>query len=160
MPFIAIYNVYSAVLRGIGDSKVLFYAVFVSSVLNIILDLIFVAGFKWGANVAAISSAYRIDSIIMLPIVNVGTAISIFYILFGLSLSFRGYIEGCGHVIISGVAGIITLFVRIIFSYSFVSIFGNMVIAFAEGFSWILFVLIYIIGIIFFAKSYNIKTVR
>lgn len=157
IPFIALYNVYASVLRGIGDSKVPFYAVLISSVLNIILDILFVVVFRTGVagaaiasvisqiamaifiviyaekkyemlrkngysfsklinreiifegtklalpitvksvitsfgnlflqgfmnsfgsvTVAAITSAYRVDSIIMLPIVNAGTAVSIY----------------------------------------------------------------------------------
>lgn len=45
----AVYNVYSAALRGIGDSKAPFYAVLLSSVVNIILDIVFVAYFHWGS---------------------------------------------------------------------------------------------------------------
>lgn len=39
LPFLTIYNVYGAVLRGVGDSKAPFYAVLLSSVANIILDI-------------------------------------------------------------------------------------------------------------------------
>jgi len=42
------YNVVAAILRAIGDSKATLYFLLVSSVLNIILDLIFVAGLHWG----------------------------------------------------------------------------------------------------------------
>lgn len=153
VPFLAVYNVYSAVLRGIGDSRAPFLSVLVSSVLNIILDALMVYVFGWGVagaavatlisqalmtvfivlyairryeilrfrpgralmdsrlvregcrlalpimiqsalssagmlvlqnftnsfgtqTVAAITSAYRVDSIILLPIINLGTAIS------------------------------------------------------------------------------------
>lgn len=53
IPFITIYNVYAAVLRGIGDSKAPLYAVLVSSVSNVILDLVFVGVFHWRAEGAA-----------------------------------------------------------------------------------------------------------
>jgi len=43
IPFLAVYNVYSAALRGIGDSRAPFWAVLISSVVNIILDILFVA---------------------------------------------------------------------------------------------------------------------
>lgn len=56
IPFIAIYNVYAAVLRGIGDSKAPFYAVLVSSVSNVILDIIFVGVFFWKAEGAAVAT--------------------------------------------------------------------------------------------------------
>ena len=42
VPFLAIFNVYSAVLRGIGNSRAPFYAVLLSSALNVALDLLFV----------------------------------------------------------------------------------------------------------------------
>lgn len=153
IPFIAVYNVYAAVLRGCGDSRAPFYSVMVSSAANIVLDLIFVGVFRWSVagaaaatamaqiamtifiigyttgryealrfgpgsglldkkilvdgcafslpltlnsiisslgsvalqsfmngfgstTVAAISTAYRVDSIIMLPVMNLGTGIS------------------------------------------------------------------------------------
>jgi len=152
LPFIAVYNVYSAVLRGMGDSKAPLFSVLVSSLLNIVLDILLVYGLRLGVRgaaiatvtsqalmsifivvyarrydalrmtpslrlydaslvyrgcrlalpitlqsgvnsighlalqnfmngfgtqtVAAITSAYRIDCIILLPIINLGTAIS------------------------------------------------------------------------------------
>jgi putative MATE family efflux protein len=38
----------SAVLRGLGDSKTPFYFLIISTVTNIILDILFVFGFGWG----------------------------------------------------------------------------------------------------------------
>ena len=46
IPFLAVYNVYSAALRGIGDSKAPFYSVLLSSIVNVILDIVFVAFFQ------------------------------------------------------------------------------------------------------------------
>lgn len=150
IPFLAVYNVYSAVLRGMGDSKAPFYAILVSSGVNVVLDILLVAVFRWGiagaagatlfsqiamtlflvayawrkhpalrgekadrrevltkgfrlglppmlqscitaignmvlqgfmnsfgtATVVAITSAYRIDTVAMLPLINLGSAIS------------------------------------------------------------------------------------
>ena len=42
------YNIFSSILRAVGDSAATLYFLLIASVLNIILDLIFVAGFKWG----------------------------------------------------------------------------------------------------------------
>lgn len=53
VPFITIYNVYAAVLRGIGDSKAPFLSVLVSSGVNVILDIIFVGGLRLGTGGAA-----------------------------------------------------------------------------------------------------------
>jgi len=56
-PFMAVYNVYSAILRGIGDSKAPFWAITISSVANILLDLLFVGLFSWGASGAALATS-------------------------------------------------------------------------------------------------------
>ncbi|MBE6375621.1 MAG: MATE family efflux transporter [Lentisphaerae bacterium] len=47
MVFIYGYNIVSAVLRGMGDSRHPFIFVAIAAVLNIILDLLFVVVFKW-----------------------------------------------------------------------------------------------------------------
>lgn len=52
-PFVAVYNVYAAVLRGCGDSRTSFLTICVCSVTNVLLDLLFVAGLGWGAAGAA-----------------------------------------------------------------------------------------------------------
>ena len=163
--------------------------------------------------VAAITTAYRIDCILILPMINLGSGISTivaqnhgagddkhakkvfatglimmiiisllltiliiptggtviglfgvgeeaikighgffvrlaaFYVIFGLSTAIRGYLEGIGDVIWSSIIGIITLFCRITFSYVLVPFSGNMVIAYAEGLSWIVMLGLYVIRI-------------
>jgi len=42
------YNAISAVLRGLGDSKTPLYLLMAASLLNIVLDLLFVVAFGWG----------------------------------------------------------------------------------------------------------------
>ncbi len=296
IPFLAVYNIYSAVLRGLGDSKAPFLSVLVSSVVNVVLDILFVVVLPFGAagaavatvisqiamtifiimytikkheilrfrlnrrliektilgkgskyglppaiqsgtssvgnlflqrfmngfgeqTVAAITTAYRVDSVILLPIVNFGSGIatvvaqnvgagnherakkvlkvglimisivslcltalvlvaggsliamfgltpesveigkSFFYtiascyIIFGLAMAVRGYLEGMGDMLFSGIVGIVSLGVRIIASYVFVKQFGNMVIAYAEAFSWVILFVIYII-------RFNIKKMQ
>jgi len=54
--FIFGYNALSAILRGMGDSKHPFYFVLIACVTNIVLDLIFVAVFKWAAFGAALAT--------------------------------------------------------------------------------------------------------
>jgi len=51
--FMLLYNAISAVLRGMGDSKRPMYFIIIATVVNIILDLILVAGFEMGAAGAA-----------------------------------------------------------------------------------------------------------
>ena len=276
IPFLAVYNTYSAILRGIGNSRAPFVAVLISSIANVLLDLIFVIGCDLGAKgaaiatvmaqaamslfiifyahlrypmlsftisfgrslkdgvsfglppavqsgassignvilqqfmngfgektVAAITTSYRIDTVILLPITNLGSGIATvaaqnigagnperarnvlkvgaammavvsvfltlvvlifgsslialfgltldtveigraffygiapFYIVFGLSMAIRGYLEGCGDMLFSGLAGVSFLVVRIICSYALDDMLGNMVIAYAEAIAWI-----------------------
>lgn len=281
IPCIAVYNIYSAVFRGIGDSRIPFASVTVSVLVNVILDVVLVGFYRLGVKgaalatvfsqvilltvimaggawkyphlklqiygirecrevlkrglalglptavqssitacgnillqkfmnsfgqevVAAVTIAYRIDSVVMLPIVNLGSAISTmtaqsmgawqrqragrgfragmlimimttvvlswithkvngslirlfhlegeaavtgqlffsiitrFYVIYGLAVAVKSYLEGKGDVIFSGVAGLLTLGARILFSYGLRSRYESSIIASAEGFSWIL----------------------
>jgi putative MATE family efflux protein len=54
--FIFGYNALSAILRGMGDSKHPFYFVLAACITNVVLDLIFVAVFKWAAFGAALAT--------------------------------------------------------------------------------------------------------
>ena len=53
IPFLAVYNLYAALLRAVGNTKAAFYAVLLSSVLNVALDVLFLVGFGWGVAGAA-----------------------------------------------------------------------------------------------------------
>ncbi len=50
------FNSISAILRGLGDSKTPLYFLIISTVLNIILVLLFVVGFKWGVAGSAVAT--------------------------------------------------------------------------------------------------------
>ena len=50
------YNIAAALLRALGDSKATLYFLLVSSVLNVVLDLVFVAGLGMGVAGAAIAT--------------------------------------------------------------------------------------------------------
>ena len=56
--FTFLYNAVSAILRGMGDSKRPLVFVAISSVTNLVLDIIFVAAFRWGAVGAAIATTF------------------------------------------------------------------------------------------------------
>ncbi len=71
LPFLTLYNVISAALRGIGDSKTPFYAVLLSSAVNIALDLYFVLVLKMGVRGAAIATVLS------------QAAIAVFIVLYG-----------------------------------------------------------------------------
>lgn len=51
--FLFMYNAISAILRGLGDSKRPLYFVIIATVINIVLDIVLVGGFKMGAAGAA-----------------------------------------------------------------------------------------------------------
>ena len=51
-----VYNIIAAILRALGDSKATLYFLMVSSVANIVLDLVFVAGFHMGVAGAALAT--------------------------------------------------------------------------------------------------------
>ncbi len=54
--FTSMYNVSSGVLRAVGNSRVPFIALATSSCLNIVLDIVFVAFFKWSVAGVAIAT--------------------------------------------------------------------------------------------------------
>ena len=50
------YNIAAALLRAVGDSKASLYFLLFSSTMNIVLDLLFVAAFRWSVAGAAIAT--------------------------------------------------------------------------------------------------------
>lgn len=50
------YNILAAVLRAVGDSAATLYFLLIASVLNIVLDLLFVAVFRWGVAGVAVAT--------------------------------------------------------------------------------------------------------
>ena len=50
------YNIFSAILRAVGDSAATLYFLLASSLLNIGLDMLFVAVFRWGVTGAAVAT--------------------------------------------------------------------------------------------------------
>lgn len=53
---ISIFNCVSSILRGVGDSKTPLYFLIVASMINIVLDLIFVRTLNWGVAGVAIAT--------------------------------------------------------------------------------------------------------
>ncbi len=288
LPFMVGYNIYSAVLRGIGDSRTPFMVVTFAGIMNVLLDYIFVAVFHWGVvgaaaattlaqvfmfsfviiytvskydllrfrlsrglfdrtitangfglalpitiqsviksfgnlvlqnfmngfgtrTVAAITTAYRVDSVAIEPVLNLGTGVSTltsqsigaqrpekakkylslgvklmasiaiiltafimlmgerlismfgtsrqvsaigghffrclssFYVFYALSTAFRCFLDGTGDVVFTGIVITSSLGVRIVLSHLLAPVFGNMVIAYAEGISWCIMLVLYYI---------------
>ena len=50
------YNSIAAILRSVGDSRAVLYFLIVSSVVNVVLDLLFVAVFRWGVAGVALAT--------------------------------------------------------------------------------------------------------
>ena len=56
IPVLLAYNLYSAFLRSLGDSRTPLYAIMAATVVNIVLDVWFVAGLGWGVAGAAVAT--------------------------------------------------------------------------------------------------------
>ena len=56
IPAVAAYNVFASVLRAVGNSRTPLTAMIIAASVNVILDLLFVAGFHWGVAGAAIAT--------------------------------------------------------------------------------------------------------
>lgn len=56
VPFLAVYNVYSGILRGAGDSKAPFVSILISSLANVVLDILFIVVLGKGVAGAAIAT--------------------------------------------------------------------------------------------------------
>lgn len=72
------YNVFSSVLRALGDSKTPLYAMVIASAINIVLDIVFVAGFGRGIAGAAVATViaqvfsflYCLNAVLKIPILH------------------------------------------------------------------------------------------
>lgn len=73
LPFLAVYNVYTATLRGLGDSRIPFLSILVSSLINVLLDILFVAELRWGVLGAAAATVLS-QAIMTVFIVLYGTS--------------------------------------------------------------------------------------
>ena len=53
---LVMYNIFVGILQAIGDSKRPLYYLIVSSIINVVLDLVFIAGFNMGVGSAAVAT--------------------------------------------------------------------------------------------------------
>ena len=81
--------------------------------------------------------------------------IASFYVVFGLATAVRSYLEGMGDVVYSSLAGMTSLACRIFLSYALVGVFANMVIAYAEAFSWVLLLLLYLVRMVWKERQWR-----
>ena len=56
IPIVVAYNLLATILRSLGDGQTPLYAMIVASLVNIVLDLLFVLVFQWGIAGAAVAS--------------------------------------------------------------------------------------------------------
>lgn len=56
LPFIIFYNLISAILRGLGDSKTPMIIIFISCLLNVFIDILFIGILNFGAKGAALAT--------------------------------------------------------------------------------------------------------
>lgn len=66
-----------------------------------------------------------------------------FYLIYGLAMSLRGFLEGLGDVLYSSLAGIGALGLRIALSYALAPWAGWRIIAWAEAVSWSVMLVLY-----------------
>jgi len=59
IPIIAAYNIFAAILRALGNSRSPLIAMTVAALINVGLDLLFVAVFGWGVAGAAVADSHR-----------------------------------------------------------------------------------------------------
>ena len=53
IPFTMMYNLLASIMRAMGDSRTPFWFLLVAAVLNVVLDIVFITVFGWGAEGAA-----------------------------------------------------------------------------------------------------------
>ena len=56
LPIVMAYNLLATILRSLGDGQTPLYAMIVAAISNILLDLLFVLGFRWGIAGAAVAT--------------------------------------------------------------------------------------------------------
>ncbi|MBR4866353.1 MAG: MATE family efflux transporter [Clostridia bacterium] len=68
IPIVMAYNLFACILRSLGDGRTPLVAMVVASVTNIILDVLFVFGFRWGVVGAAVATliAQALSSLVCL----------------------------------------------------------------------------------------------
>ena len=67
---IVLYNTFKAIMNAVGDSKRPLYYLIFSSVLNILLDLLFVGVFRWGVWSAALATTIAQTASVVLCLVQ------------------------------------------------------------------------------------------
>lgn len=69
---VILYNICMSIMRALGDSLHPLYYLIFSSLVNVALDLLFVAGFQWGVRGAAIATVISQGLSVLLCLVRMG----------------------------------------------------------------------------------------
>lgn len=145
IPFLAVYNVYTSALRGIGNSRAPFGSVLCSSVVNVVLGtggyLISMFGISPESTEIGKISSKELRRFMWFTASPCPSGV------------IQKYTEGIGDVLFSSISGIAALVSRIIFSYAFAGLCGNMIIAYAEAGSWGVLFFLYLIRILWRQKT-------
>lgn len=75
IPLVLVYNVAAALLRAEGNSRITFYAVSVSTAINVALDLLFIVAFGWGVKggaFATVIAQFTAMVITVIPLIKSG----------------------------------------------------------------------------------------
>lgn len=118
IPFIVMYNACTCVLRAVGDSKTPLYFLIVASILNIILDIVFIAKFNmsiagaaWATVIANAFSAILsfIWIIVKYPELHVAkrhfawnSSFAFKHLNIGMSMGFQFSITAIGTIVLEG----------------------------------------------------------
>lgn len=119
------YNIVSFILRSLGDSAATLYFLLVSSVTNIVLDLVFVVVFSWGvAGVAyaTIISQFASAVLVLIVLTRSDTAYGIKWRQIRIRRGMLGRIMAIGFP--SGIQQAITSFSNV-FVQSYINYFGS-----------------------------------
>lgn len=119
------YNIVSFILRSLGDSAATLYFLLVSSVTNIVLDLVFVVAFDWGvAGVAyaTIISQFASAVLVLVVLTRSDTAYGIKWRQIRIRRGMLGRIMAIGFP--SGIQQAITSFSNV-FVQSYINYFGS-----------------------------------
>lgn len=79
---IVMYNTFKSIMNAVGDSKRPLYYLIFSSVLNVLLDLLFVAGFKWGVWAAALATTISQAASVVLCVIQFSKKDTVYHLEF------------------------------------------------------------------------------
>lgn len=115
IPVITAYNLASSILRAMGDSKTPLWAMVIASLVNILLDILFVAGLHWGVAGAAIATViaqlfsffYCLGALRKLPILSMekrhwklDKKITLHLLKLGTPMAFQNAVIGAGGLVV------------------------------------------------------------